>query len=315
MTTPLLTFSGAATWDAVAQVEHYPGPDERVVATEIVSAGGGPAATAAVAAARLGHRVAFCGAVGADEDGERIASGLREEGVDTAGLAVVPKMRSGASLVVVASATATRAISNHPLDLADPFDAAAGQELLASSAWVHLDHLGWPWLRTVQSGRSASHRPKISYDGGHVQTGFTCAGLDLYAPTLSALQDRYGGRPPAELLRAARQEGAGLVVASHGADGCFVLDLDDHYAHVPGVKVDVVSTLGAGDVFHGALLAGLAVGRPPIEAARRANVAAALSCRGLDGRSAIPTGPELEDFLATESHPDVDTREPARSLP
>ena len=61
---PLLTFIGAATLDALALVEQYPGPDERVVASDLRFAGGGPAATAAVAAARLGHEVAFIGAVG-----------------------------------------------------------------------------------------------------------------------------------------------------------------------------------------------------------------------------------------------------------
>jgi sugar/nucleoside kinase (ribokinase family) len=56
----------------------------------------------------------------------------------------------------------------------------------------------------------------------------------------------------------------------------------------------VVSTLGAGDVFHGALLASL-VRQASLDAAlRAANAAAALSCRALDGRSAIPTLDELE---------------------
>ena len=314
MTTPLLTFAGAATWDALALVEHYPGADERVVASQVAFAGGGPAATAAVAAARLGHRTAFCGAVGPDEEGERIVDALRDEGVDTGGVTVVPTMRSGASLVVVASATATRAISNRPLQPADPFGSVAGRERLTASAWVHVDHLGWPALMAVRSAESTAIPPQVSYDGGHLLAGFTCAGLDVYAPTLQTLQAQYGDRPPAELVEAARREGAGVVVATDGADGCHLLDLDGRYSHVPGFEVDIVSTLGAGDVFHGALVAGLAAGHPPVEAARRANAAAALSCRALDGRSAIPTRAELDEFLADGPHPQADIREPARSL-
>lgn len=312
LTTPLLLFAGAATWDALALVERYPGPDERVVASVVTYAGGGPAATAAVSAARLGQRTAFCGVVGADEEGERIVATLRGEGVDTSGVAVLPAVRSGASLVVVASASATRAISNRPLQPADPFSSGPGRELLTSSTWIHVDHLGWHPLKATQARATLHRMPLVSYDGGHSLTGFTCAELDLYAPTLEALRCRYGDQPPAELLWAARREGAGLVVASHGADGCHLLDLDGHYQHVPGFEVDVVSTLGAGDVFHGALLAGLAADRPPAEAARRANAAAALSCRALDGRSAIPTTPELDAYLTPEPRPD--RREPARSL-
>jgi sugar/nucleoside kinase (ribokinase family) len=60
----------------------------------------------------------------------------------------------------------------------------------------------------------------------------------------------------------------------------------------------VVSTLGAGDVFHGALLAQLVEDVPLAEALVAANVCAGLSCRALDGRSAIPTGEELEREVA-----------------
>jgi len=61
----------------------------------------------------------------------------------------------------------------------------------------------------------------------------------------------------------------------------------------PPYETDTYSTLGAGDVFHGALLAQLVEDRPLEESLTRANRVAALSCRALDGRSAIPTAREL----------------------
>ena len=63
------------------------------------------------------------------------------------------------------------------------------------------------------------------------------------------------------------------------------------------------STLGAGDVFHGALVAAVVRGLPLAEQLAFANVTAALSCRGLDGRSRIPRPAEV---LATMA------RDPAR---
>jgi sulfofructose kinase len=62
--------------------------------------------------------------------------------------------------------------------------------------------------------------------------------------------------------------------------------------------VTIRSTLGAGDVFHGALVAELVEGRPLEDAVTRAAACAALSCRGLDGRSAIPDRAELDAFVA-----------------
>jgi sulfofructose kinase len=61
-----------------------------------------------------------------------------------------------------------------------------------------------------------------------------------------------------------------------------------------------MSTLGAGDVFHGALVAQLIQGFPLQEAMLRANAVAALSCTGLDGQSEIPTTIELDTYL--EAH-------------
>ncbi len=78
-----LVFVGSATWDTIALVERPPKPDERIVAAEIRCAGGGPAATAAVAASRLGcSGVVFVGVVGADDEGDRIVGSLADEGVD-----------------------------------------------------------------------------------------------------------------------------------------------------------------------------------------------------------------------------------------
>lgn len=73
---------GVATHDANALVPRFPGANERIVAEALVHAGGGPAATAAVACTRLGVPAAFVGAVGDDDLGDLIVAGLRREGVD-----------------------------------------------------------------------------------------------------------------------------------------------------------------------------------------------------------------------------------------
>jgi len=62
-----------------------------------------------------------------------------------------------------------------------------------------------------------------------------------------------------------------------------------------------MSTLGAGDVFHGALVAQLIHGYGLQEAMHRANAAASLSCRGLDGQSMIPTLTQLNEYLEAQT--------------
>jgi sugar/nucleoside kinase (ribokinase family) len=118
-------------------------------------------------------------------------------------------------------------------------------------------------------------------------------GIGLYAPSASALRERYVGRSIGSAVQAALDEGAQRVAVTLGAGGALVAERSGAW-RVAGVPIDVVSTLGAGDVFHGALLASLLDGGSLAESARRACAAAALSCRALDGRAAIPTRDELD---------------------
>jgi sulfofructose kinase len=93
---------------------------------------------------------------------------------------------------------------------------------------------------------------------------------------------------------AALAAGAELVVVTRGAQGCTAYTRDGEVVNASATPLDdPVSTLGAGDVFHGALLAGFVQDLPLAEALAFANRAAALSCRALDGRSAIPTREEV----------------------
>lgn len=299
---PLLTFIGAATLDALALVNQYPGADERVIASDLRFAGGGPAATAAVASARLGHDVAFIGAVGADQTGDEIIAGLEREGVHTDAMVRMETAESGASVVVISRETATRAITNRPLPHADLVSSAAAHDLLADSAWVHTDHIGWqPTMREL---RVLDRHPQTSFDGGHLIEGFTAHGLDLYVPTVDALERRFGALPVANLLNRAAAESGGIVVATAGDNGAWALEPGHTPYRIPGFAVDVLSTLGAGDVFHGALLAQLAENRPLDEAVRRANATAALSTLALDGRSGIPDADVLDTFLDSRSPAD-----------
>ena len=67
---------------------------------------------------------------------------------------------------------------------------------------------------------------------------------------------------------------------------------------IPGFRVPVVDTTGAGDTFNGALAVALSKGMELEEACRYANAAAALSVTKLGAQTGMPTERELESFLA-----------------
>lgn len=285
---PHLVFVGAATLDAIALVDEFPAPDQRVVAHDIAYAGGGPAATAAVTAARLGLPAAFVGTVGDDVAGQQILDGLRAEGVDVSGVSVSVGDASGASVIVVGRGRGTRAICNRPVPR---LDLSAATTLLCRAEWVHVDHLGWPAVSCFfRDGGGV--RPRLSVDAGNTIPGFTPAGVDLFVPTIEALRTTYGALEDDDLLEHALADGARCVVATNGRHGSMAATETGERAAVSGYCIEVVSTLGAGDVFHGAVLAAHVQGMSWQQCLVYANVTAALACRGLDGRSAIPT-PEV----------------------
>jgi sulfofructose kinase len=268
---------GLATLDTISAVPRHPAAEDRVVATELAVAGGGPAATAAVALARLGTEVAFVGAVGDDEVGEEIRAGLEREGVDVSGLATLRGARSPQSSILVGGDA--RAIVHYPGTLPPLTPGERELALMRAAAWVHVDHVGYP---------AVPRDVRLSIDAGNPIDGLDLAGVALYGPSESALARDVGS------AEAALAAGAELVVVTRGARGCTAYTRDGEVIEEPASRVErTVSTLGAGDVFHGALLARLAAAAPLREALAFANRCAALSCRALDGRSAIPTLEEV----------------------
>jgi sulfofructose kinase len=281
---------GAANFDTIAVVEHIPGDDERETTDQFVTAGGGPAATAAVALARLGARVAICAVIGNDPAGALVRDQLESEGVDTRWLRADPSAATPMAYVLASRATTARSIvttvASSPSAREIPVD---------RSTWLHVDQTGFTATRAAMK-RSTS-RSRLSVDAGNAISALNLNGVDLYVPTVDALLARYPSAGLAQAIRAARSDGARNIVVTAGSSGTYV-DTIEGLVHLDAYPVAVESTIGAGDVFHGSLLAGLAQGYGLVEASRWATAAAALSCTGLDGRSMIPNAAELEAFLA-----------------
>ena len=291
---------GAATQDFIAVVRGAVAPDVRLAAQDLIQGFGGPAAQAAVTLARLGMPVSFVGRVGDDEWGRRIRDGLETEGVEISGLHVVPGGRSASSVIVVDTETGRRAIAAFAGVTPAPALAPEDLERCAAAQWVHADQAGYPTLSEL---RRAGIRTPVSLDAGNTIPGLDLAGIALYSPTESALRSTFGGDAH-EALRRALAAGAGTAVVTRGAAGSLAAQADQtvpggvRFTSVPVPEVrPIVSTLGAGDVFHGALLAALVGGRGLVDALHYANAAAALSCRALDGRSGIPSPAEVEALL------------------
>ena len=284
---------GVITIDTIALVDSYPSEDERVLAQEITRAGGGPAAVAAVALSRLGIQTAIIGTIGDDADGAEVMKIFTRENIDVSGVSIGMSATSG-SVIVASRMHNTRAISTRQPMKQEPLNNTA-LNLLTHAEWIHADHVGIVALS--EAGIVRGSGPLLSFDAGYGVEKFDSSTVDLFVPTDKQIALRNPGINLKDALEKEAKSGRNVVVATQGSDGSSGYSAETGFARDPGFSVDVVSTLGAGDVFHGALVAQFIQGYELQQAMRRANAVAALSCRGLDGQSKIPTTIELNEYL------------------
>jgi sulfofructose kinase len=280
--TPTILCVGTVTLDMVLTTDYLPREDERVEADQVSLGGGGNAANTAATIARLGLPVEFCGTVGTDVAGELIAGELESAGVGTRYLHRSRDATTAQSAVIV-SAGGARTIVTRPAPR--PPAIPSGFDV------VHLDKAGWAGVPPggIQGSR-------LSLDDGNPVDGLDVSLLTWYVPTAATLRTRYQTMDAVAAAQHAKRAGAANVIVTDGAGGSFAVDNDGLY-FAPALSISPMSTLGAGDVFHGAVIAAIAMGQPLAEAIRFANVTAGLSCRALDGRSGVPHSDEVERVL------------------
>src|ERR1035438_8344977 len=73
---------GHAAYDLCMVVDGYPPENSKAQTELLIESGGGPAANAAWVLARWGVPVALAGVIGGDDYGQRVATELRQGGVD-----------------------------------------------------------------------------------------------------------------------------------------------------------------------------------------------------------------------------------------
>ncbi|WCM50143.1 PfkB family carbohydrate kinase [Pseudomonas sp. WJP1] len=86
-----------------------------------------------------------------------------------------------------------------------------------------------------------------------------------------------------------------LMVVRDGPQGCWI-DQQGERRHVPGFKVQAVDSNGAGDAHAGVFVAGLAQGLSALDAAQRANAAAALAVTRW-GPATSPGTAEVDELI------------------
>jgi len=281
---------GSINLDLVVAVERHPTPGETVVGGDCRQYPGGKGANQAVAAARLGAKVAMVGRVGADAQGAWLRDGLWTEGVQVEHVREDRQAPTGVAMIAVdARGENTIVVSPGANARVDARDVAAAREVVSGAEVVLVQHEVPP--EAVAAA--------IATAGGTVVLNPAparglAAPVDVLVPNRGELETLAGGRgDPVTLARSIAA--AGAVVVTLGAEGAVVVE-GDRAERVRAPQVEAVDSTGAGDAFCGALAEAMAGGATVVEAARWAVRVAAVSVTrpgaqgGLPRREDVPAG-------------------------
>ncbi|MCP4317307.1 MAG: sugar kinase [Hyphomicrobiales bacterium] len=292
--------AGAAVVDFVFQLDEAPSRSEKHRARDAAIVGGGCAANAAVAVARLGGQAILAARMGDDVIGDMILSDLEKENVDCSLVKRFEGRRSSYSSVIV-DPDGERSIVNfrdneidfggswlETLDL-PAFDVALADTRWPDGARVAMQAAKKRGVPGVIDGEAPVREAQVALDmASHI--AFSRAGL----------HDFVGDDDTEAALRRASEETGAWVCVTEGEDGVRWLD-GGVMRHLPAFKVTAVDTLGAGDVWHGAFALSLAQGKAEQEAIRFASAASAIKCQRFGGRSGTPSACDVELFLKENS--------------
>jgi len=288
---------GRASYDLVFPVDRHPGEDEKCVASGLAMAGGGPAANAAVAAARLGGTAAFAGYLGKDIFGRLHWEELSAAGVWTGLVARGPHptpisailVKPGGKRTVIAHQGQTPALKPDAVD----FSGIRAKAVLFDG---HEPGISVAFLKSLRSEAPPTVLDAGSVHGGTVELARRCSHL---VASEKFARDFSGERDPRQALRMLAAV-APVAVVTLGEAG-LIWASGTHEGALAAFPVDAVDTTGAGDAFHGAFALRLALGDGLPDALRFASAVAALKCTRIGAREGIPKREEVAEFLASFS--------------
>ena len=281
---------------------------------------GGAPANVAVAASRLGSTTGFIGKVGNDAFGRSLADTLKKDKVDIKGLYFDNEQPTTMAIVSV-DETGERDFSFYRNPGADTQLTAEEAIAALSADMPKILHVGSLSMTISPSKEACVEAVKYAKENGAIISYDPNYRAALWDTEEHAVEMMKALLPYADILKVSDEEmsmltlvgdfeegsrilaeyGAGIVLVTLGADGVFVR-MGRKTATVPGFKVEVADTNGAGDTFLGAMLMQIATGMTGSEdvwtqllgMVRYANKAASITCSRHGAIPAMPTADELK---------------------
>ncbi len=293
---------GSINVDLVACAHRLPALGETILGSSFEVFNGGKGANQAVAIAKLGAPVDMIAALGDDLFTERLLQGLKVAGVDThavqmvagpCGVAHISRADNGENSIIVISG-ANRSVTASYIDAHQ--DMVQRAQMILVQLETPLDAV----IRLAEHAQEAKVPLMLDPAPAVPLPEALLARTTWLTPNETEAQILLGrvNLEPPEAAEKLLRMGARNVALKLGAQGVFLAGRDSAPQRIPGFPVNAVDTTAAGDCFNAAFAVSLTRGNPPAEAARYAAAAAAISVTRAGAQPSLPTGVEVDAFLA-----------------
>jgi sulfofructose kinase len=287
--------------DHLIVVPAYPAFDTKVRFLEYERSAGGQTASTMVSLQRLGLSTAYAGRFGSDDDGQFGLRAIQSEGVNLEFAETIEGADNQVAFIIIDSGSGERTIiwdrderlSYRPEEVPLP--------LTERGRVLHLDAHDPPACAAMaRAARAAGAIITADIDNVYQGVEELLPLIDVlitsteFPHRLLGIKEHHEG-----ILELKTRFGCPIVGVTLGSDGAVIYCEGEFITSkafaVPGGCRD---TTGAGDAFHAGFIYGMLRGDELENCMKLGNAVAALKCRRLGARAALPTINELADFVA-----------------
>lgn len=299
---------GSINVDHVIRVPYFPKAGETLTGYGYQIAYGGKGANQAVAAARVGAKVSFIGAIGDDQIGQTMKQAFEQDGIDTSAISVIRNQSTGLAMIQVADSGENSIV----------ISAGANADLSESLVEQHKSHIEQAdtLLMQLESplqavtlatkfAKTAGVKVVLNPAPAQPLPDSLLSHIDIITPNETEAEILTGIKVTDEQTAAVaanhfHQLGIETVLITLGSKGVYYSEKGQGEI-ILGFRVDAVDTTAAGDTFNGAFVTALLEGKSAKDAIRFAHAAAAISVTRMGAQTAIPNRKEVEQFLNNSS--------------
>jgi len=294
---------GEVVLDWVAEVPHFPKPDEKVDALSENYFPGGVTANYLVALARLEGNCGFIGAVGEDAYGDLLIDDFIKENIDTSYIIRKCNKKTPVNFIFVAKGEKSIIQSPHmqttKLNIEELQESSIADSKLLHTTIIHQE------LTEKALEIAKNNDVKISID---LESQIALRGwdklknillkADVLLPNKEGAKLITNSNSPQKAAKILVKKGIPVVIITLGKNGALITT-NDYQKKIPAYRVEKpVDTTGAGDTFSGAFsLAYWIKGWGLEKSCRFGNAAASLKIQKLGARTGMPNNQEIYAFL------------------